>query len=75
MWRQRLEQVIVWSSTAFKWGWIPFILYLGKLNLSLSFMNFVFVCFIHCFSFRGPGIARGTSDAGMPEPNLFKYVL
>jgi hypothetical protein len=43
MWRQRLEQVIAWSTTAFKWGWIPFILYLGKPDLTKNLMTLVFV--------------------------------
>ncbi|CAI8024040.1 Mitochondrial import receptor subunit TOM7 homolog [Geodia barretti] len=29
MWQQRLEQVLFVSRTAFKWGWIPLLLYLG----------------------------------------------
>ena len=30
MWRERLSQVVVVCCTAFKWGWIPLLLYLGK---------------------------------------------
>ena len=30
MWRDRLYRVIVVARTAFKWGWIPFIIYLGQ---------------------------------------------
>lgn len=34
MWRDRLWQVIMVARTAFKWGWIPLILYLGKGKLT-----------------------------------------
>ena len=30
MWKARLNQVILVSRTAFKWGWIPFLIYLGE---------------------------------------------
>ena len=71
MWRQRLEQVIVWSSTAFKWGWIPFILYLGELNLTNILMTLVFVYFF-IILFLLQALQEEPQMLACPNPNLGK---
>ena len=74
MWKARLNQVILVSRTAFKWGWIPFLIYLGErgseAGLALRELN-VTGAFLSFYA----GIRRGSTDPGVPSPSLFQCVV
>ena len=64
MWQQRLEHVLFVSRTAFKWGWIPLILYLGKSEKEIYAASDLALSLA--------GIRRGATDPGVPPPSLFQ---
>ena len=70
------------TRAVFKWGWIPFILYLGKAEAAgrpraeptrvVQTTPPHVPMFLFCIC---PGISKGGTDPGLPEPSLFRSVI
>ncbi len=63
-WKNRLESLLSTARLAFHWGYIPFIIYLGKYRRAYIKPNFS-ICLIFNLKFIIKGFKRG-ADPGLP---------